>query len=140
MLVAAVGERPLGLQASQVAAIARWSAEHFKTGPVTLVARGPRSCTFALVAAGLEETAIGQVELHGALGSLKEVIENDWAVDQKPELFCFGLLEAFDVKQMAALIAPRPVTFAGAGDRAKSELAELAAWYRLLGNEFEPLQ
>ena len=140
LLVAAVGERPLGLQASQVAAIARWSAGQFKTGPATLVARGPRSCTFALVAAGLEETAIGQVELHGALGSLKEVIENDWAVDQKPELFCFGLLEAFDVKQMAALIAPRPVTFAGAGDRAKSELAELAAWYRLLGNEFEPLQ
>jgi len=30
-------------------------------------------------------------------------------VELSPELFCFGLLEHFDVKQLAALVAPRPV-------------------------------
>ena len=134
-----MGDRPLGLQASQVAAIARWSLATHKTGPVTLVALGPRSSTFSLVAAGLEEKAIGQLELHGCLGSLKEVVEQNWAVNQKPELFCFGLLEAFDIKQIAALVAPRPVALVNPSDRVKAELAGLGAWYRLLGSPFEPI-
>lgn len=140
VLVAGVGDRPLGLQASQVAAVARWAAAQRKTGPVTLVAVGPRSSTFALVAAALEESAIGEVQLHNPLGSLKEVIQQNWTVSQKPELFCFGLLEAFDVKQLAALVAPRPVKFVGAGDRAKSELADLGTYYRVWGRQFEPLK
>jgi hypothetical protein len=109
LLVATVGERPLGLQASQLAAIARWSQSEHKSAPVTLVAVGPRLSTAALVAAVLEEKAIGKLELHGALKSLKEVIEQNRSVEQMPELFCFGLLEAFDIKQLSALVAPRPI-------------------------------
>jgi len=114
VLVAGVGDRPLGLQASQVAAIARWAAAQRGDNPVTLVAVGPRSSLFALVAAGLEEKAIDRVELHGALQSLKEVIRQNWTVSQRPELFCFGLLEAFDVAQLKALVAPRPVQLTAA--------------------------
>ena len=110
LLVAGVGERPLGLQASQLAAIARWLQRDLKTGPVTLDACGPRSSTFALIAAALEDKAVAGVELHGALGSLKEVIEKDWTVDKTPEMFCFGLLQEFDIPQIAALVAPRKVT------------------------------
>ncbi|MFA6564914.1 MAG: acetylxylan esterase [Verrucomicrobiia bacterium] len=109
LLVAGVGERPLGLQASQLAAIARWSQRELKSGPVTLAARGPRSSTFSLIAAALEEKAVAGIELQGALGSLKEIIEKDWTVDKQPEMFCFGLLEAFDVPQLTALVAPRKV-------------------------------
>ena len=140
LLVAAVGERPLGIQASQVAAIARWAAAQYKGCPVTLVTAGERSSLFALVAGALEEKAVAGVELHGSLGSLKEVIERDWSVNQKPELFCFGLLEAFDLKQIAALVAPRPVKFAGPSDRVKKEMAALGAWYKLLGGECDPLK
>jgi hypothetical protein len=140
LLLAAVGERPLGLQASQLAAVARWSLGEHKSGPVSVVAVGPRSSAFALVAAGLEEKAIGPLELHGALGSLKEVIEQNRSVDQMPELFCFGLLEAFDVKQLVALVAPRPVQFADAGERQKTELGGLREWYATLGSEFDPLR
>jgi len=109
LLVAAVGDRPLGLQASQVAAIARWVDGQRKCGPVTVVAVGPRSCTFTLVAAALEDKAVAALELHNPLTSLKEIIEQNATAEQKPELFCFGLLEWFDVKQLAALVAPRPV-------------------------------
>ena len=56
-----------------------------------------------------EEKALGGVELHGSLASLKEVIERNWSVEQAPEMFCFGLLEAFDTPQLTALVAPRPV-------------------------------
>ncbi|MDY0169186.1 MAG: acetylxylan esterase [Thermoguttaceae bacterium] len=139
LLVAAVGDRPIGLQASQVAAIARWSAAKH-AGPVTVIALGTRSSAFALIAAALEEKAIGSVELHGSLGSLREVVEQNWTVNQKPELFCFGLLEAFDVKQLAALVAPRPARFMAPSERAKNELAGLAGWYQLWGIEFDPLR
>jgi len=109
LLVAAVGDRPLGLQASQVAAIARWAVAKHNGQPVTLVALGPRTSTIALVVAALEEKAIGRVELRNPLGSLKEVIEQNWPVDRAPELFCFGLLEHFDIKHLAAVLTPRPL-------------------------------
>ena len=51
-----------------------------------------------------------------------------------------GLLEAFDVKQLTALCAPRPVAFADANPRARTELAGLKAWYETLGGEFPPVR
>jgi dienelactone hydrolase len=111
LVVAAVGQRPLGIEASQVAAVARWAADRDKS-PVRLVSSGPRSSLVLLVAAALEEKNVGAVELHGSLGSLKEVIEQNWGITvQGPEFFCFGLLEAFDIRHLAALVAPRPVEF-----------------------------
>jgi hypothetical protein len=109
LLIAAVGDRPLGIQASQLAAVATWADATFRGGPVHVVAAGPRSSTIALVAAVLEEHAIGRLDLHEAPGSLREVIDQDRTVEELPEQFCFGLLERFDVKQLTALVAPRPV-------------------------------
>jgi hypothetical protein len=104
LLVASVGDRPLGIQASQLAAIARWLEER-GAGPVTIHAAGPRSSLFSLVAAGLERKAIKGLKMQEAFASLKEVIEKNWSADQKPELFCFGLLEAFDLPQIEKLAA-----------------------------------
>jgi hypothetical protein len=89
LLISSVGDRPLGIQASQIAAIARW----VKT-PVSIQAFGPRSSLIASVAAALEGRAITGVETHDALSSLKQVIEKNMKVDEAPELFCFGLLES----------------------------------------------
>jgi hypothetical protein len=140
LLVAAVGERALGIQASQLAAIARWADDHHKTLPVRIVASGPRSSLAAAVAAALEPQAIGGVHLHGSYASLKEIIEKNAAVNTAPELFCFGLLERFDIKQIAALaMAPaeasssvRQVVFQDPDNRAKHELTDVDAWKHLL--------
>jgi hypothetical protein len=140
LLIATVGERTLGIQVSQVAAVARWSYAEHKNEAVGVVAVGPRMSTIALVAAGLEEKAIGRLELHGSLGSLKEIVEQNRSFEQMPELFCFGLLEAFDIKQLTALAAPRPVTFVQASARAQEELAGLKTWYSTLGVDFQPLR
>ncbi len=113
LLMICLGDRPLGLQASQLAAVARWTAAKHENVPVTLVGIGPRSSTFALIAAALEEKAVTDVELHRSLSTLKEVIEENWLVTHRPEMFCFGLLETFDIKQIAALVAPRPVKLVG---------------------------
>ena len=109
LFLACVGERPLGIQASQLTAIARWVQAERKIDSVTVCAVGPRSTVIALVAAALEPNAIGGLELHGCLDSLKSIVEQNWTVDKAPELFCFGLLEAFDIPQLAALVSPRPI-------------------------------
>ena len=139
LLVSCIGDRPLGLQASQVAAVARWAKAERKAGAVRLLAFGPRSSTFALVAAALEPVAVSAVELHNAMTSLKQVLAQDTTVEQMPELFCFGLLEAFDIRQLAALVAPRPVVFQGTGDQAKTDLAGLAEWNALLNPPLGPV-
>jgi hypothetical protein len=136
LMVATVGERPLGLQASQLVALARWAAKD-SGQPVTVIATGPRTALAALVAAGLEPKAIARVELEGCLASLKEVIEQNRSVDQTPELFCFGLLKHFDVKYLTALAAPRPVVFRKPSDRVRKELAGLDKWYGLMGGKFD---
>ncbi|MHC4657304.1 MAG: hypothetical protein ACYS91_20135 [Planctomycetota bacterium] len=140
LLVAGVGDRPLGLQASQLAAVARWLHTDRKLGPVMLVASGEQLSLSALVAASLEQHAIERVELTHALGSLKEVIERNDSVDKKPVLFCFGLLEYFDIRQLVAMVAPRQVRFPGVSERAREELKDLKDWYATLGKEFDPLQ
>ena len=133
-----VGDRPLGVQAAQIAAIARWAKGEFPGGPAHIVAVGPRTGLATLVASALEPLAIDGVELRESLASLKQILEDNLGVHQVPEYFCFGLLEHFDIVPLAALSAPRRVTFVNPGDRLKASAAPLAAWYKLYGVEHEP--
>jgi hypothetical protein len=66
------------------------------------------------------------LQLHDSFGSLKEVIERNLGADQAPELFCFGLLQAFDIKQMVAMLAPRRVVFVQPSARVVAELGSLS--------------
>lgn len=137
LMLATVGDRALGLQANELLSVSRWAGSG---KPVAVVADGPRSSVIALTAAALEENAIGRVELNAPLGSLKELIEQNRTFEQSPELFCFGLLEQFDVKDLAALVVPRPVVIRQPSDRGKKEFAGLADLYRSLGKEHDPLK
>ena len=139
-MIATVGHRPLGVQANQVAAVARWSQEHMPDHQVTVMAIGARTSLIALVAVAIELEAIAGVELHGSLGSLKETIENNQLANQTPEVFCFGLLEQFDVLQLAALAAPRPVVFHDPSPRVHAELKPLSKWYQAFGRDHDPLK
>ena len=57
----------------------------------------------------LEEDAIARLELQNSFPSLKTVIQQNHTFEQMPEMFCFGLLETFDMEQLKALVTPRPV-------------------------------
>ncbi|HUQ93111.1 MAG TPA: acetylxylan esterase [Bryobacteraceae bacterium] len=98
MQIAALGERPLGLQASQLTAAARWLG-----GNPTVEAFGRRASLAALVAAAMEPDAIHGAVLHGSLRSLKQILEENLTADKFPEFFCFGLLEKFDIPVLAGL-------------------------------------
>lgn len=110
LLVAAVGERPLGIQAGQIAAISRWLAEEQQTGPVVVIAVGRRTGLGALVGAALETEAISGLALHQPFHSLKQIVEENLQIPDGPEMFCFGLLGEFDIPQIQALVEPRDVT------------------------------
>ncbi|HET6328343.1 MAG TPA: hypothetical protein VFG04_26915 [Planctomycetaceae bacterium] len=101
--LSSVGERPLGVESSQLAAAARWIRKRHGVAP-RIVSVGPRSSVIAMVAAALEPTAIGNLEVRNPLQSLKDVIEKNMTFDQAPELFCFGLLEHFDMPQLYRLV------------------------------------
>ncbi|WP_425617024.1 alpha/beta hydrolase family protein [Anatilimnocola sp. NA78] len=139
ILVSSVGERPLGVQVAQLQAAASFLKNELKVKQVRVAAFGPRTSLIALAAAATEEKNIDGLQLTGSLGSLKEVIENGGQADKTPEQFCFGLLETADIAQLATLVAPRPVRFAGPSERVKQELAGLAAVYQQLGSNFDPL-
>ncbi|MCC7422457.1 MAG: acetylxylan esterase [Planctomycetaceae bacterium] len=138
LMISTVGSRPLGVQTRQVEAIAAWSTKEFKAPPV-VVSVGPRTGLIALCASALAPDSIGGVEAHGSLGSLKEIIEQNQEVTWGPESFCFGLLERFDIPQLAALSAPRKVRFVAPGDRVKSEASRLKAWYAAWDVSHDPL-
>jgi dienelactone hydrolase len=109
LLVSALGERPLGIQAGEVAATARWLAARHGS-PVGIVARGPRTSLIALVAAALEPEAVAGIEVHDSWRTLREVFSRNITAQQMPEMFTFGLLEEFDVPQIEHLVSPRLVT------------------------------
>jgi hypothetical protein len=48
--------------------------------------------------------------MHQPMSSLKEPIEKDMEITAAPELFCFGLIEYFDMRRLQALVLPRPVS------------------------------
>jgi len=139
LFVSSVGERPLGIQASQLGAVARWLQTDRKFSDLRLIASGPRTSLIALAAAAIEPEAIASVDLHDSRGSLKELIEQGAAVNTTPEPFCFGLLETADIRELAMLVAPRTLHFHAPSDRAKTELASLKDWYTLSGSPHDPL-
>ncbi|MES1213660.1 MAG: CehA/McbA family metallohydrolase [Singulisphaera sp.] len=139
LFLATVGERPLGIQAAQIEAVARFARGEHSGEPISIAAVGPRASIAALVAAALGPDAIQGVELTGSLASLAQLIEQDKTVEEFPELFAFGLAEEFDVCEIAALVAPRPVTVHQPDERLRQEFERLAAWYLTFGQPFDPL-
>ena len=139
LMVATVGDRALGLQVMQLSDIENWVKGRLMIRGVELVAVGPRSSVAALAAAGLKHHSFSAVTLHEPMGSLKEIIEKNASFEQMPELFCFGLLDQFDMKQLAALTAPRPLKIVGASERVRKEMADLKTWYAALGVSHDPL-
>jgi hypothetical protein len=105
LLVSAMGERPLGVQAGQVAAVARWLKQ--RDGAVSVTAYGPRTGLIAQVAAAADPQAISDLKVVRPMASLREVIDRDMSTQDAPELFCFGLLEWFDIPQLQALAAKK---------------------------------
>ena len=140
LLVASTGERPLGIQIGQLSALVNWTTGKYRHAPVEVHAHGPRSSLIALLAVALDGAAEHATHLHGSLGSLKQILETNMGVNQRPEWFCFGLLEAADIAHFTALAAPRWVSFHSASDRVETELEWVREWYQEMGAPLDILK
>jgi hypothetical protein len=106
LLIATVGDRALGIQSGQLSAVSRWATTQFQSMPAVQTI-GPRSSIVAFVAKAIEPKNIGTHKPSEHIESLHGILLNNWSVSEKPELFCFGLLEHFDVPQLKALAADK---------------------------------
>jgi len=122
LIIATVGQRPLGVQVGEVLAVAETFRPEGSEAPVTITAIGPRTSTVALIASALSSEAIDAVTLHEPKASLKYVIESTMIYNESPELFTFGLLKSFDLPQIAELVAPRSITMTDASSEVRSAL------------------
>jgi len=106
MLMAAAGQRSLGLQVGQLLALIQWMGKRYRTSSVHLHAAGQLVPVVALIAAALTPRRLVSLTTATLMDSLSRLI--DWPVpyaDAAP-LFCFGLLREFDIPDLIELSAP----------------------------------
>lgn len=103
LLVSAIGDRPLGVQAAQINAAAQWASREFSTSDVHVDASGHRTSLMTLIAAASDAETIRAATVQQPLNSLRDVIEKNISVNEQPELFCFGLLAEFDLPSLIDL-------------------------------------
>ena len=105
-LLATVGERPLGIRASHLLALAKWLKDHHGAPEVRVEAQGFRSQVVALLAATLDPTAFLEVRVDRGMESLSHLLAKPIRYREAPELFCLGFYPEFDMERLTPLAEP----------------------------------
>lgn len=100
----AIGERPLGLEAAQLIAIARSMGTPDRK--VSVDVTGIRTQTIALTAAALEPSLFSNILVRNGAQSLKQLVDQPAEYSQAHDLFCLDLLKDFDLQPLAELAKP----------------------------------
>lgn len=108
-MLATIGERPLGMEASQLIGLARWAQQTWEPPRIRLEGTGFRSQVTALVAAALEPRLFLDVEIHGGMHSLGYLLEKPVTYQEAPDLFCLDLYKDFDLDNLQVLASPTTV-------------------------------
>lgn len=109
-MLRASGNRPLGLEAAQLIAVAHWAEQKWKGSELRLVSSGMRSQVEALTAAAIEPRLFHKITTHGGITSLAYLIDKPVDYQAAPDLFCLDLYKDFDIDRLAALAAPTSIT------------------------------
>jgi len=101
-----VGERPLGMEAAQLIALARWAKEYWHAPRLRVESTGLRSQMVSLIASALVPDLFSSVEIHGGMHSLRYLFDNPVTYADAPDVFCLDFYRDFDLDQLKALAAP----------------------------------
>jgi len=112
MLLTSTGERPIGLQAAQLIALAHLLGKSSKTHKVRLEITGMRSQVIALIASAIEPELFSEVAIRHGIKSLGHLLDAPIEYRKAPTLFCLDLYKEFDLDRLAVLAAPAKVTYA----------------------------
>jgi dienelactone hydrolase len=112
--VAAAGDRPLGICTAQLLALLKWIRSHAESARLEITAEGLSCSLIALCAAALSPSNIENLNVF-LPDTLRRLI--DWQVDylQEPVMFCFGLLEQFDIEDLIVMSHPAGIEINGRG-------------------------
>ncbi len=109
MLVTTTGNRPLGLEAAQLLAVAAWLRTNDGRRGINVVTEGIRNQVIAVTSAALEPTAFARIEGRESMGSLDYLLKNSVPFRSAPELFCLDLYRYFDLDRLALMALPTEV-------------------------------
>ena len=105
-LLATVGDRPLGIRASHLLALAKWLKDHQGAPEVGVETQGFRSQVVALLAAALDPMAFSDVRVEKGMKSLSHLLAKPVRYSEAPELFCLALYPEFDLERLVLLARP----------------------------------
>jgi dienelactone hydrolase len=105
-MLASTGQRPLGIEASQLNAIAHWANERWRPRQRRLETAGLRSQLIGLVAAGLEPALFSDLVTHAGIPSLSYLLDKPVTYQDAPDLFCLDLYKDFDIDRLSVIATP----------------------------------
>ncbi len=108
-MIAATGERPLGMEAAQLTGIAHWAQARWSPTTIRLESTGIRSQVVSLVAADLTPHLFSEVTGYDGMRSLGYLLQKPVHYESAPDLFCLDLYKDFDIDQMEALARPAQI-------------------------------
>jgi hypothetical protein len=108
MLMASTGHRPLGMQVGQVMALTGWIRRVNRRKQIDLFTKGPITSTVALMATALQPERVSSLATSSLFGTLGSLIAADYRYEDLTPLFCFGLLNKFDIPDLVELCRSVP--------------------------------
>jgi dienelactone hydrolase len=109
LLLATVGDRPLGMEAAQLIGVANWLRANSGGRPVQVETEGIRTAVIAEVAAAIEPAAFSAVTSRHAMTSLSYLLDAPVPYRSAPDLFCLDLYKYFDIDSIVAIAAPTTI-------------------------------
>ena len=113
LLLATLGDRPLGIEVSQLIAVTRWLQATRHPESIRIECTGIRSQVKALIAAALEPTLYHEIVVHQGIRSFGYLLDAPISFEAAPDLFCLDLYKNFDLDRLALLAKPTSLTHVG---------------------------
>lgn len=108
-ILAAMGDRPLGLVVAQLIEIAQWIRGRTGATRARLETTGIRNQVAALVAAALQPNLFSEVVIREGMPSLSYLLEKPVEYQEAADLFCLDLYKEFDLDRLGAVAGPTKV-------------------------------
>jgi len=105
-MLATTGDRPLGMEAAQLIAVARWARQRFNVIAIRLETYGIRSQVIGQVTSAMEPDLLTQVIIRNGMLSLHHLLDAPVEYQDAPDLFCLDLLRNFDLTELKDLATP----------------------------------
>jgi hypothetical protein len=106
LLLATTGVRPLGVEAAQLIAVAKWLRSSCAGCRLRVETSGIRTQVMALAAAALAPDLFNDLVTRDGMSSLRHLFDAPVKYRSAPDLFCLDLYKYFDIESLERLAAP----------------------------------